>query len=168
MQSVRIPEDRVSVLIGTKGKTKARLEERTGCRIQVADGEVSVEGESMDEWVAKDIVHAIGRGFNPEKALMLKQDGYVFEMLDLSEYAHTQKSKMRLRGRIIGEKGRTRRFIERSTGVMMSVYGKTVSFIGPYDSVNLAREAITMLVSGSRHGTVYRFLEKSGNRGQPL
>ncbi len=164
MQTIRIPEERVSVLIGTKGSTKAKIEERTHCKLSISDGEVSVEGEAMDEWVAKDVVHAIGRGFNPEKALFLTQEGNVFEMIDLSDHVSTQKSQIRLRGRIIGENGKTRRFLERNTGAMMSVFGKTVSLIGPFDSVSIAREAIQMLITGARHATVYRFLEKNAIR----
>lgn len=160
MQSIRIPEERLSVLIGSKGSTKRLIEERTKCRISIDEGEVFIEGEGLEEWIAKDIVHAIGRGFNPEKALMLLQDGYVFELLDLSDYGHTPNSKERLKGRIIGEKGRTRRFFETHTQAMISVYGKTVGFIGAYDSVTMAKQAVTMLLSGSRHGAVYRFLQK--------
>jgi len=165
MQYVKIPQERVSILIGEEGATKKRLEERTKCRINIADSEVSVDGDSLEEWVAKDVVHAIGRGFNPEKAMHLLKDGYVFDMVDITEFASTPNSRERLKGRIIGEAGRTRKFIERTTGAMLSVYGKTVGIIGPYDSVELAKEAVGMLLSGSRHGSVYKVLEKkSGKR----
>jgi len=166
MQFVRIPEERVSVLIGEGGVTKKALEERTKCRIAVSEGEVSVEGESVDEWVAKDVVHAIGRGFNPEKALFLLRDGFVFDFIELGEFAASPKARERIKGRIIGANGRTRKFIEKSTGVMVSVYGKTVAFIGPFDSVLLAKEACVMLSSGSRHASVYRFVEKGLGRSK--
>jgi ribosomal RNA assembly protein len=157
---VKIPQERVSILIGADGKTKKKIENRTNCRIEVSDGEVSIEGESLDEWVAKDIIFAIGRGFNPEKALQLNREGHVFESIDITEYANTPQSRERLKGRVIGQAGRTRKHIEKSTGAMISVYGKTASLIGPYDGVEAAKEAITRLLSGSRHGTVYRMLEK--------
>jgi ribosomal RNA assembly protein len=160
MQYIRIPDERVSVLIGEGGETKKLLESLTKCKIAVAEGEVSVEGEALEEWLAKDVVHAIGRGFNPEKSLFLLKDGNVFEYVDLSDFANTPKSLARMRGRIIGERGRTRKFIEQNTGAMLSVYGKTVGFIGSFDSVAVAKEAISMLVGGSRHGSVYKFLEK--------
>jgi ribosomal RNA assembly protein len=160
MQYIRIPEERVRVLIGSEGATKKDLEKRTKCAINISEGEVSVEGDSLEEWVAKDIVHAIGRGFSPEKALYLLKEGTVFEFIDLSDYAKTPASMGRLRGRIIGENGRAKKFIERNTGVLMSVYGKTVGFIGPYDGVARAKEAVSMILEGSRHGSVYKFLEK--------
>jgi ribosomal RNA assembly protein len=160
MQFVRIPEERVSVLIGSGGETKRMIEARTNCRLSISDGEVSVEGEPLDEWAVRDIVHAIGRGFSPDKAVTLKNDGYVFEYIELEEFAGSQKSRARLKGRVIGEDGRTRRHIERTSGAMISVYGKTVGFIGPYDSVSMAKEAVTMLLNGSRHQSVYKMMEK--------
>jgi ribosomal RNA assembly protein len=160
MQYVRIPQERVNVLIGEGGQTKKDIEARTRCKISIAEGEVCVDGEALDEWVGKDVVHAIGRGFNPERAFSLLKEGNVLELIEIDEYAGTPKAMERLRGRIIGENGRTRRFIERASGALMSVYGKTVGLIGPYDSVAKAKEAVLMLLGGSRHASVYRFLEK--------
>jgi ribosomal RNA assembly protein len=161
MQYVRIPGERVSALIGKGGATKKRIEERTKCRITVAEGEVSVEGQALDEWVGKDVVHAIGRGFNPDKALMLLKDGYVLDFIELKDYANTPKSMERLRGRVIGENGRTRRFIERNTGAMLCVYGKTIALIGAADAVALAKDALSMLLSGSKHATVYHLIDRN-------
>jgi ribosomal RNA assembly protein len=166
MQYVRIPEERVRVLIGRDGAAKTEIEERTNCKLSVSDGEVSVEGEAVDEWVAKDIVHAVGRGFSPERALTLLNDGYTFDFLELDEFATTEKARERIRGRIIGENGRTRKFMERTTGALISVYGKTAAFIGPYEAVAGAKEACAMLSSGSRHSGVYKFLEKKNAKRQ--
>ncbi|MFH1054795.1 MAG: KH domain-containing protein [Candidatus Altiarchaeota archaeon] len=164
MQYVKIPAERVSVLIGSQGSTKTLVEGRTKCSISIADGEVTVEGEPLEEWVGKDVVHAIGRGFNPEKALMLLKDGFVLDFVEIGDFADTPNSRERLKGRIIGESGRTRKFIERTTGAMVCVYGKTVGFIGSFDSVALAKEATGRLLTGSRHASVYRFLEKEKGR----
>ncbi len=161
MQSVLIPAERVNVLIGTGGATKRFIEKRSKCKITIEESEVFVEGESFDEWIAKEVVHAIGRGFNPEKALMLLTDGYTFEYVEMSEFAGTPKARARLKGRLIGEAGRTRKFIERNTGAMMCVYGKTVAFIGSFEAVASAKEAALMLLSGSRHAAVYKHLEKN-------
>jgi len=164
MQYVRIPEERVKVLIGEGGKTKRLLESRMKCKIKVEGNEVSVEGEPYAEWIGKDLVQAIGRGFNPEKALSLLQENSGFVLIDLDDFATTSKSIQTRRGRVIGEDGRTRKFIERTTGAFISVYGDTVGILGSFDSVEIAKKAVLMLVSGSNHSTVYRYLEK--NRGK--
>ncbi|MFH1404462.1 MAG: KH domain-containing protein [Candidatus Altiarchaeota archaeon] len=160
MQTVRIPEDRVSVLIGREGQTKRDLESRSKTRITIAETEVTVEGDPVMEWKMKDIVHAIGRGFAPDKARQLLKDDYVFDLIELGEIASSPRNLMRVRGRVIGEKGRTRRFIERNTNTLLSVYGKTIGIIGSFNDVALAREAVSMLVNGAKHSTVYRMLEK--------
>ncbi|MEM1856188.1 MAG: hypothetical protein QXG70_04375, partial [Candidatus Methanomethylicaceae archaeon] len=57
-------------------------------------------------------------------------------------------------------KGKTRKMIEELTDTYISIYGHTVSIIGGYEEVRVAREAIEMLIRGMQHGTVYRFLDR--------
>ena len=61
---------------------------------------------------------------------------------------------------MIGTRGKTRRLIEELTGVDVSVFGHTVSLIGGPFEMAIAREAAVMLLRGSEHKTVYRFLER--------
>jgi ribosomal RNA assembly protein len=56
--------------------------------------------------------------------------------------------------------GKTRRIIEELTDANVAVYGHTVGVIGTLEQVQVAREAIEMLVKGSMHSTVYRFLHR--------
>ena len=44
--------------------------------------------------------------------------------------------------------------------VEISIYGKTVSLIGKIENIQMAREAIEMILEGSRQKTVYAYLEK--------
>ena len=46
------------------------------------------------------------------------------------------------------------------SGALVSVYGHTVAIIGDFDQVNVAREAVNMLINGSEHASVYRFLQR--------
>jgi ribosomal RNA assembly protein len=77
MEYTKIPKDRVGALIGKSGETKAFIERKAKVRIKVDSetGEVSIserfKSDPLHVWVARDIVSAIGRGFSPEKALML-------------------------------------------------------------------------------------------------
>ena len=50
--------------------------------------------------------------------------------------------------------------IEELTETNISVYGKTVGIIAEVDSLMIARRAIEMLVEGSAHRNVYKWLEK--------
>ncbi len=164
MQYLKIPEERIAVLIGERGCIKKDIESRTKTKIAIEDTSVTVEstdGNSMEELIAGNIVLAIGRGFNPEIASKLLHDDYTLEVLHLHDYANTPKSLERIKSRVIGEKGRCRKNIEELTGAYLSIYGKTISIIGSFDDTALAKEAVSMLIDGARHASVYRLLEKN-------
>jgi len=160
MQYVKIPRERVGVLIGKGSRVKNEVERRTNTKLDIGEDMVSIEGNAMDEWIAKDIVKAIGRGFNPKTALMLTHKNMTFEMISLSDFGGSEKALNRIRGRVIGRGGTTKKFIEELMGCWITVYGKTVGIIGPLDECYSAKEAIVMLASGASHGNVYRFLER--------
>jgi ribosomal RNA assembly protein len=83
------------------------------------------------------------------------------ELIDLrAAFGKSEADLKRVKGRIIGLNGKTRRIIEELTDANVAVYGHTVGVIGTLEQVQVAREAIEMLVRGSMHSTVYRFLHR--------
>ncbi|MDH4123360.1 MAG: KH domain-containing protein [Thermoplasmata archaeon] len=166
---LRIPKERVGALIGKEGATKKRIEELTGIKLLIdsAEGDVEIDhSEAKDPAMAitvESIIKAVGRGFSPEKAVLLIEDDAVLEIMDLRDYVGKKPNHIsRVKSRVIGSKGKTRRIIEELTGTHVSVFGNTVSIIGGTVQVSVARRALDMLISGSEHSTVYHFLE--GNR----
>lgn len=171
MRPVRIPQDRVGIVIGAEGRTKAMLQRKCGMRIDIdKDGNVMVhdEAEDADPLLALkvcDVVRAMGRGFSPERAMRLFSDDEYLEVIDLKQVVGTKANQLsRVRGRLIGSGGKTRRIIEDLTGVHMTVYGNTVALIGDSVSLPVAKEAVEMIVNGSEHATVYHFLESQRPR----
>ena len=81
-------------------------------------------------------------------------------MLDIKDHARTPARIAQVRARVIGTRGKTRRIIEDLTGAAMSVYGHTVALIADDLQLPIAQEALEMLLRGSEHKTVYRFLER--------
>lgn len=166
IQLIKIPTERIGVLIGKSGETKEFLERRTGVKISIDSEEGDVE---VDYTHAKDpsvvlsvvnVIQAIGRGFSPSKALKLLEDEYFFEIFDIRDYVgKKQEHVMRMRARVIGSQGKTRAIIEELTGAFVSVYGNTVSIIGDAVQIDVAHRALDMLLSGSEHAAVYHFLE---------
>lgn len=160
---LKIPKERVAVIIGKEGETKKELESDTSSKIDIDshEGDVRVSCEDpVNLLTAKEVVKAIGRGFNPDIAkLIIKQDT-AFELLNILDYVKTKKDIIRLKGRIIGAEGKSRKTIEDLTDVHISVYGKTVGIIGETQRVTVARRAIESLLSGSPHSKVYHWLEK--------
>ncbi|MEM4239762.1 MAG: KH domain-containing protein [Candidatus Woesearchaeota archaeon] len=161
---LKIPKERVAVLIGKKGELKRQLEHVTKTKIKVDsdEGDVSISGaDALLLYSCREIVRAIGRGFNPQIAMQLLKQDYGIEFINLTEYASTQKELERLRGRVIGEGGKSRKTIEDLTFTNISVYGKTIGIIGRLEGIPAARKAVEALLSGRKHGTVYKFLERN-------
>ena len=167
MRSIRIPSDRVGALVGKDGSSKKMIEERTGIKLQIdKEGEVVYDdnAEGVEPIMAlqiMDIIKAVGRGFNPDKAMkLLDDDDMYFESIDIKDViGDRQNQVVRARGRLIGKDGKTRKLIEDLADVYMSVYGNTVSLIGNSISLPIAKNAIEMLLHGSEHSTVYHYLE---------
>ena len=166
---VRIPKERVGVLVGPDGKVKAYIEEKLGVELQIDSegGDVTVllkenAGDPSLVFRARDIVTAIGRGFAPEHAFrLIRDEDAVFDMIDLrTVFGRSESDIKRVKGRIIGMNGKTRRIIEELTSADVVVYGHTVGIIGTFEQADVARSAVQMLVEGSQHHTVYNFLAK--------
>ena len=166
-QLVRIPVERVGAVIGKEGTTKRYLEEQLGVKLEVdsREGLVTVKSDSAlktDPFSATRVIEAIGRGFSPQRASRLLDEGATLEVIDLRDYAGRSASSLeRIRGRVIGLKGKSRRVIEELTGCHLSVYGRTVAVIGGAEEVLLASEAVRSLATGSQHKTVYNSLQRA-------
>ncbi len=163
---IRIPDDRVGVLIGPQGKNRKKIESTFGVGIIVESDtgnvEIKVNEDQTDVSVlftVKKIVQAIGRGFSPRNAMALEDEEKDFMVIDLEEYVGTSKNAQnRVRGRIIGKGGKSRELLEELTECTFSVYGGTVGLIGPYDMLPVAKESVEMLLRGSFHKTVWNHL----------
>ena len=166
-QVVRIPVDRVGSVIGKEGAGKRFLESEMGVKLGVdsKEGLVTIKADSAlktDPFAATRVIEAIGRGFSPQRARRLLDEGAAFEVIDLRDFAGKSVNSLeRIRGRIIGLKGKSRRVIEELTDCHLSVYGRTVAIIGDANEVQLATEAVRLLATGSQHKTVYNMLQKA-------
>ena len=164
---LKIPQNRVGALIGKNGEVKKSIEKLTGTILDIDsdDGTVYITPrEDMEDplgvWNANHIVKAIARGFNPEVAMKLIHDDIYLEIMKLPLYVgKSKKALARYKGRIIGANGKTRELITELADVDMAVYGKTVSLIGEMENILVAKETIEMILNGSRHKSVYSFLE---------
>jgi len=172
-QIVKIPKDRIGVIIGKNGKIKGEIEKRCNVSIEIdsesGDAIISTHKDitEVEPFKAVEIVSAIARGFSPERAYRLLGQDDIFQILDLRDYAGKSSNSMdRIKGRIIGEGGKSRRTIEDLTGTYVSVYGHTVSLIGTFDEIKLASDAVTMLSKGSNHKTVYNMLQDARRKAK--
>lgn len=166
---VRIPKERIGSLVGPDGKVKQEIEEKLQVELHIEseDGgvEIKLKENTSDPsliFKAKDTVTAIGRGFPPETAFrIIRNEDTVFDIIDLRViFGRSDSDIKRVKGRIIGMNGKTRKTIEELTEADVVVYGHTVGIIGTFEQVDAARNAVQMLIQGSQHHTVYNFLQK--------
>ena len=159
---LKIPKERVAVLIGKDGSVKKGIEEETKTKINVdsKEGDVVITGEdALLLYAAREVVRAVGRGFNPDIATLLLKQDYTFEVIPINDFV-TENHLTRIKGRIIGREGKARKIIEHLTDANICVYGKTVGLIGTYEGLSAAKRAVEGLLSGSPHSSIYKFLEK--------
>ena len=168
---IRIPNDRIGVVIGKSGKTKKIIEDKCSVQLDIDSngGEILVKSEAITErfqpFKAVEIVTAIGRGFSPENSLRLLKGENSLHVIDLREFAGKSTDQIeRIKGRIIGEGGKARLNIENLTNASVTVYGRTVAIIGEPNQLRLAVDAISSLSNGSMHGPVYTKLESARRR----
>lgn len=166
---VRIPKERIGVLVGPEGKVKREIEEKLMVELQIESEyggvTITLSEKAADPSLllrAKDVVTAIGRGFSPEHAFrLLNNTDDIFDFIDLRAiFGRSESDIKRVKGRIIGAEGKTRRAIEELTDASVVVYGHTVGFIGTFEQVDAARNAVQMLIDGCQHHTVYKYLQR--------
>ncbi len=162
---IRIPKTRIAVLIGPNGAIKRELEKitQTVITIDSADGLVVVEStedttDPLAVWKARDIAHAIGRGFSPQRAFALLDDDVYLRLINLEEFGSTPNQIRRLKGRVIGQGGKTRRNIEELTETFVVIMGNTIGVIGEVENQQVAVNAIVRLLRGAEHSTINRYL----------
>lgn len=149
-----VPQNRIKVI--KDAKTRSQITKSLNVKLSFQENSALIEGEGLELYQAKNIVKAIGRGFSPENAFRLLKEDEMIETIELNQF-NENKLKI-IKSRLIGTNGKTWKMIENFSGCCLSIYGKTVSIIGNYEQLNIAREAIQMIIRGSKHSKVYSFL----------
>ncbi len=165
---IKIPKNRVGVLIGEKGVTRKDLESQLKVKLIInsESGDVEIQSRkdatALDVYLAEKVVNAIGRGFAPHKAFLLVNDDMAFDLIDLREELGKNKKMIESKkARIIGKEGLVREKIERETNCFISVYGHTIAFIGNVHEIAFARKIVDCLLDGATHENAFKVLAKN-------
>ena len=134
---------------GRKGSTRRALEKATKSSLHIDSnsGDVSVVWDEEFDPILRmklpDVIRAIGRGMNPDRALQLLKDDHHLRLYDMREYVGKNPNQQRrIRSRLIGRNGRIRELIEEHSGSEVTIYGSTVVIIGDEDALPLAGQAV--------------------------
>jgi len=140
-------------------KAKKQLEKELNIKLTNRGKEVYIDGKPEDEYVAEKVIDALNLGFPLDAALLLKDEDYLFEVINIKD--HTKRQDLaRVRGRIIGTDGKALRNLNNLTDCYFEIKDNNIGIIGHVDAIENAQQAIISLIKGSKHSNVYAYLEK--------
>ncbi len=149
----------VSEDVSKVAKNKKRLESILNVKITIRGKEITINGAPEDEYTAEKVIDAINFGFPISVALLIKEEEFLFEILDIKKYTH-RKDFETIRARIIGEKGKTLKTLNTLTECFFELKDNNVGIIGSPELIKNASDAVIFLIQGSKQANVYSFLEK--------
>lgn len=144
---------------GKIAKNRIELEKNLGIKIKINGKEITIDGKPEDEYYAEKIIDALSLGFPLQVALLIKDDDYAFEVINIKEFTK-RKDLERIRARIIGSGGKTLKVLEDLTKCDFQVKENNVGIIGDAEYIKNAEDAVMSLIRGAKHAKVYNYLEK--------
>lgn len=139
-------------------KNKKLLEEKLDVKLSIVKNNVTVKGDTVDEFDAVKVFEAINFGFSVRRALLLKNEDYVFRVVHIKD--HTKRNLADVKARLIGKKGKTRRVFSETSGCEILITDTEVGVIGEALDVESVETAVINLIRGSKQTNMYKFLEK--------
>jgi len=135
------------------------IENKVKVRIGFGRGDVTVSGSELNEFLIEKVIQAVDFGFNVDDALLLLNDDFVLEFIEVKE--HTRRKNLKdVRARLIGTGGKARKTIENLTGSEIVIHNNTVGVIVDSDNLDAVVQGIESLIQGAKHGNVFAYLEK--------
>ncbi len=135
------------------------LASKINITISVNGDSVYLEGNEMNEFMAEKIIQAIDFGFDAEDAILLKNENFSLEFINIKDHTHRQ-NLTDIRSRIVGTDGKAKQTIETLTGAVIVLHGNKVGIIVDAEHVSQTIQAIISLIQGSKHGNVFAYLER--------
>ena len=141
----------------TKNRTK--LEKYLNVKIENKGKEITIDGEAEDEFIAEKVIDALDFGFPFSVAVSIKEQGYMFEIINIKDYTKRKDLEV-IRARIIGTQGKTLKTFGILTKCYLELNGNRLGVIGEPEYIRTAQESVFSLIRGSKQANVYAYLEK--------
>lgn len=140
-------------------KNRAKLEKELEVKISNRGKEVFIEGIPENEYIAEKVIQALNFGFPYSDALLLIEDEYMFEIINIKDHTN-RKDLASVRSRLIGKKGKTIKTLADLTKCHIELKSNFVGIIGNMEFIKNAQDAVISLIKGTKQGNVYAYLEK--------
>jgi KH domain-containing protein len=140
-------------------RNKKLLEKELGVQLNINFNELSIEGNSENEFIAEQVINAIDFGFPIKHALLIKKEDLIFETLNIKDYTN-KKNFERIRSRIIGMNGKTLRTLSTLSDCFFELNINEIGIIGVPENIKNVNNSLISLIRGSKQANVYKFLEK--------
>jgi len=140
-------------------KNRKQLEKRLNVKITNRGKEIFIDGSPEEEYVAEKVIEAINFGFPFSVAMSIKDEDFIFEILNIKDYTK-RKDLERIRARIIGKEGRTLKTLNQLTKCFFELKDNYVGIIADPEYLEQGQEAVIAVIRGAKHSNVYSRLEK--------
>jgi len=144
-------------------KNKNKIEKILKIKLSFQENKVCIDGDAISEYLCLEIIEALELGFTSEQALLLQDEDFVFEKIHIKELTKRHDLE-RIRGRIIGSKGKTKKNIQSLSDCFICLHDNIVGIIGRADDIGSAIRALESLIQGKRTENVYSYLERQRTR----
>jgi len=126
---------------------KALSQHGVDCNLNALESwmEVSTTRKTYDPAIilkARDMIKLLARSVPFEKAVLVLQDDYASEIIQIGNLVRNKAKFIKRRKRIVGSQGSTLKAIELLTNCYVMVQGNTVSALGPYKGLHWVRKIV--------------------------
>ncbi len=156
MQSILIESGKALRKIKQK---KRFLENKLKVKLEIKGKSITFQGDELAKYEANNVLQAISSGFNIETSLLLLDENYVFEIINIKALS-TRKNLSQIRARIIGRKGKTLKVLQELTECNISLRDNQVYIIGLAENIKNALNGIRKLIQGAKQSSTYSYLER--------
>lgn len=158
-------ENLYSEYTGKIKRNKEAIEKATKCKISLKGKKICVSGKAVNEFIAFQIIDAINFGFTTPEALVLCDENFIFEKINIKDLTK-RRDLIRIRGRIIGTRGVTKQIIENLSDCSIALKDNKVGIIGHSENIEICRQAIISIIHGKKQGKVYTYLERERTKAK--
>lgn len=141
-------------------KAVPKIEDKSSVKVAFGKNSVTIKGKEFDEFIVEKILGAIDFGFDFEDAMLLFDENFVLEFIEIKSITHRKNTKD-VRARVIGKNGKAMKTIENLTESVLVLNGNTVGIIVLSENLDVTVQALESLIRGAKHGNVFAYLEKN-------